>query len=144
MTTPTQNLEPQGAAGDTQAGTPRFARRSFLTLALAALFVHGFRIPLGAKAAAPFNAGDFWRHEGSARAVGERYLALMPQERDQALLRRALFGSGASGRSPSPEALRLQISALRERDFTTGDTVMIDGWMMARSEARLCAMTALG
>lgn len=129
--------------GDIPTTTRPFARRTFLTLGLAALFVHGLKLQLPHLAAAEFNIVDFWHDPKSARAVGERYLAIAPHERDRALLQEAVFGAGPSGQPRSPEALRARISELREQDFIAGDTVLIDGWMMARTEARLCAMSVL-
>lgn len=80
-----------------------------------------------------------------ARAIGIRYLADAPEERDAAFLTRELFDGigGVPRTAPQRAAARRVIAARRARDFATGDTVLIDGWILARSEARLCALAAL-
>jgi len=80
-----------------------------------------------------------------ARAIGTRYLVIAPEERDAAFLARHLFAGVADGphHAAGMSALRQAIGAHRQRDFTTGDTVIIDGWILARTEARLCALAAL-
>jgi hypothetical protein len=80
------------------------------------------------------------------RAIGARYLALAPEERDAARLARLLFAGIAEARRPfaGVDALRRAIGAHRERDFAAGDTVLVDGWILARTEARLCALVFLG
>lgn len=67
--------------------------------------------------------------------VGEGYLRAVPEEADLATLLAAL---------PAPDgdvaaAARRRIAA----DFTNGDTVAVDGWLLSRSEARAAAALAL-
>jgi hypothetical protein len=76
------------------------------------------------------------------RALGHRYLALVPQERDTTLLARTLFGPDYAVPGSLAEARR-RIVASRDRDFAAGDTVVVDGWILARTEARLCALCVL-
>jgi hypothetical protein len=81
----------------------------------------------------------------AARKVGERYLAQTPEERCTLRLTEALFG-GALHHPPAADALphlRRIIEARRHQDFTRGDTVILDGWLLARTEARLCALAAM-
>lgn len=80
-----------------------------------------------------------------ARAIGMRYLANAPEERDAGFLARELFDriGGVPRTAPERAAARRMIAARRARDFATSDTVLIDGWILARSEARLCALAAL-
>ena len=80
-----------------------------------------------------------------ARTIGLRYLALAPDEADRTALASALF-SGFSESPASPiefTELRSTLAAQRDRDFAAGDTVVIGGWILARTEARLCALAAL-
>ena len=80
-----------------------------------------------------------------AREIGARYLALEPAERSADVLARHLL------RDPhkiafsvtDTAALRQALAAGRTRDFASGDTVIIDGWILARTEARLCALAAI-
>lgn len=91
-------------------------------------------------------AGDIvdalWSRKGSARKVGERYLAQAPEDADPDHLAAALF-DGAPDDVSSPEQFRSHIDRCRARDFEVGDTVIVDGWVLARTEARLCAFAAL-
>ncbi len=117
-------------------------RRDLLAL-LAALFPS----PLAA-AVAPSGGpiAGLLRHIKAARAVGVAYLAIAPQERSAAMLSQLLFG-GMSTNGPNSDVhtqqLRQAIEARRQRDFANGETVILDGWLMARTEARLCALAAL-
>jgi hypothetical protein len=80
--------------------------------------------------------------DGPVRAIGARYRALPAAERDAAALRSAILASrpisarlfGAS--SPS-------VSELVRDDFTHGRTVVLDGWVLALTEARQCALYSL-
>ena len=66
----------------------------------------------------------------SAAAVGEAYLSGHPQEADATLLAGALAPGGD---------VRHQVRA----DFAAGRVVRVDGWLLALTEARLCALAAL-
>jgi hypothetical protein len=70
------------------------------------------------------------------------HLGEVHQERDSA--------AGARGRALAAELKGLQadarqerLQARRQRDFETLDIVTVDGWVMARSEADLCAAVHL-
>lgn len=76
---------------------------------------------------------------GPARAIGRRYLDQAPEERDSRAVRRHLFGD----RTMSLGELRADMNRRRADDFACGDTVLIDGWILARTEARLCALAVL-
>lgn len=81
----------------------------------------------------------------TARMIGVRYLAQTAHECDAAVLA-AELPAGCAVAPTSRQAfddIRQTIDAQRQRDFATGDTVIIDGWILARTEARLCALTAL-
>jgi hypothetical protein len=66
----------------------------------------------------------------STVAVGRRYLAMHPNEADASLLAQSL-------ERPARIAVRAR------DDFASGDIVVIDGWLVGRSEARLCALASL-
>ncbi len=85
-----------------------------------------------AGAAISFPATPRFTGTSSIVAVGRRYVALHPREADAALLARLL----AADQSLHP-ATRVR------RDFTRGDVVVVDGWLVARSEARTCALASL-
>jgi len=68
-------------------------------------------------------------------AVGEGYLRAVPEEADLATLLAALPAPGGDVAA----AARRRIAA----DFTNGETVAVDGWLLSRSEARAAAALAL-
>jgi hypothetical protein len=78
----------------------------------------------------------------SARTVGLKYLAQHPKsasgaiERVQRYVRPVMSGE----RSDLRECLVKQ----QQNDFSCGDSIIIDGWVFARSEADLCATLVLG
>jgi hypothetical protein len=66
----------------------------------------------------------------AARAIGKAFLRDYPGEADAAHL---------AARLPRRHRLHMAISA----DFAAGKTVMVEGWVLSRTEARLCALVAL-
>lgn len=78
-------------------------------------------------------------HAASAAAVGARYLRDHPEERDAALPL-----ASAPPREPRAQArLRRQLRRESARDFQRGAVVRVDGWVLSRTEARLCASVHL-
>jgi molybdopterin biosynthesis enzyme len=76
-------------------------------------------------------------------SVGRAYLDQAPEEADAARLRRLLdLAAEVSAQTlPGPEKERL---AMRQcEDFRTGETVLVQGWVLSRTEARLYALAAL-
>jgi hypothetical protein len=76
--------------------------------------------------------------------VGRRYLDAYPNENDTHRLEtliEARFGSldAVGCRSTAARALADRNLA----DFRAGNVVRLDGWTMGRTEARVCALTAL-
>lgn len=68
-----------------------------------------------------------FNNRASARAIGRRYLSAYPQEADLNLL-----------------VSRLSLSDLglqNQKDFAEGRTVVVDGWILGLTEARLCGLT---
>jgi hypothetical protein len=48
--------------------------------------------------------------------------------------------AGMQVRAPSREQLRAALDTRVRAQFGGGDTVLIQGWILARAEARLCAL----
>lgn len=98
-------------------------------------------------AAAPVDLLAWFAEPQEIRDIGEAYLARADGEPDLASL--------IEGMPPlfAPDGgLRADLSAAEAharfdervaRDFERGDVVTVDGWVLARTEARLCAMAAL-
>jgi hypothetical protein len=71
--------------------------------------------------------------------VGAAYHRQYGDERSIATLHRRLFGRTVRlGRAELADWLRLQ----RESDLAKDDVVIVSGWLLARSEAQLCAAVA--
>src|SRR5262245_58309364 len=83
------------------------------------------------------------REQGAIVAIGRRYLADRPPEGAIGPLSRALATSLAVPPcklfSLRADDLRRRMRIRRQQELATGDTVLVDGWIVARSEARLCA-----
>ena len=118
----------------------RLHRRDVL-LALGALALGGAAWPRVGAAPAGSAGRDLaarLRDPEAARALGIRYLRQHPEERSLAFLHAATLASAGEG-ARSVEALRARC----REDFQRGDTVLIDRWVLARTECRLCALVAL-
>lgn len=84
---------------------------------------------------------NLFTHHDSAIHLGQHYLTLFPQEANYDwLVNQTLPHEYAHIQSQSlKQTLRMQ----RGKDFYEGNTVIIDGWVLSRTEARLCALLAL-
>lgn len=80
-------------------------------------------------------------HADSAARLGQRYLDDTPQEADATRLIALIGTVPAVGESDA--ALRARLQARIRQDFIDGDTVAVDGWLLSRTEARLCALVHL-
>ena len=78
--------------------------------------------------------------EFTPQTIGLRYLSLYPEEADVDRLWTALVGSPAPART---DELKMRLAQLRQRDFEDGEIAIVDGWILARTEARACALLAL-
>ena len=80
--------------------------------------------------------------ESAVRELGRRYMAQTPNERTHPALLQALRDALDRARrhwwQPTPS-----FAALITRDFESGQTVFVDGWMLSVNEARQCAIFAL-
>jgi hypothetical protein len=87
------------------------------------------------------DADQLWPSRLSTEKVGRLYLEQAPHERDAGFLTRAVFGDRMP--SGSGEDVRRLVASRAREDFRRDDAVVIDGWIMARSEARFCALALL-
>lgn len=72
--------------------------------------------------------------------LGGAYLATHPDERTVMALDAAVQDA-RGGRWPW--SVSRDLPAILAHEFETGDTVLVDGWLLSRTEARLCARMAL-
>ena len=66
-------------------------------------------------------------------SLGEAYLEQFPAEKDVALLESLVDINGPPG----------GLDELIRRDFATGDTVKLQGWVLSRTEGRQSALFSL-
>ena len=78
--------------------------------------------------------------QSGAHLIGKVYLSAYPDDRNETLILKDLLGST---RLHGPDDLRRRIAKRREQDFMEGEVVVVDGWILARSEARAAALTVL-
>jgi hypothetical protein len=87
----------------------------------------------------------FFAAPDSAAALGAAYLRRAPEEAEAASLVARLFpgvASAALERWPDG-ALRAALAGRLAEDFAQSRTVVLQGWVLSRSEARLFAAAAL-
>ena len=122
-------------------------RRSFLTAASVSLLFLSSSLSAVAGVGRPDRATAatrsflrIFKDISAPRAIGAKYLETHPSETDVDFLVTKIFGNAP------PTVPRELASRLRERckaDFHDNNIVVLDGWILARSEARACALTSL-
>lgn len=93
----------------------------------------GLLLALSRRRAAADDAGlgSLFTQAGSARTIGAAYLRAYP---DAALTARSW---------PVASLARADVAARVSNDFANGRVVMVEGWMLSQTEARLCALAQL-
>lgn len=89
-----------------------------------------------------FTLSALFKDPERVAALGRRYLAHYPEDADADRLAVALFGDTTRSQADAA-TMRADLARQRERDFRDGEVVVVDGWLLARSEARVCALSAL-
>jgi hypothetical protein len=80
----------------------------------------------------------------AAATLGGLYLHHRPEERSAAWLAQTLFGREASCDSDRDgEKLLERVRTSRRLDFCNDDLVVLNGWSVTRTEARLLALVSL-
>jgi hypothetical protein len=114
-------------------GIAAFAPSAFPSSGFASTGMGAVRSP----GAAPLERwlGEWLPDAAAARAIGDVYLAQVPdaarRTRDLGRLLRD---------QPDADACRALLRERRSRDFGTDAIVLIDGWVLAATEAQLCAL----
>ena len=126
-----------------------YPRREFLLRALAACGtpflmpltpVEGLQKPQARTAA----AGYFGGRTDAARAIGEAYVRQLGLDTNTESIRKASLSAlkVIARASSQPDAISALGLAVR-RDFQQGRSVQLEGWIVSRTEAELCALTLL-
>ncbi len=116
-------------------------RRQFtLTLAGCSIlglsgFVQSNSVPLTSSIVA-----SLFTHHESAINLGKHYLTLFPEEANYDWLMRQTIPTSTHS---NPQTLKHALKIQRQQDFYEGNTVILEGWILSRTEARLCALLAL-
>lgn len=84
---------------------------------------------------------SWFTHYESAVNLGQYYLTLFPEEANYDWLTRTILPDWSTQRDS--QILKQTLKIQRQKDFYEGNTVMLDGWILSRTEARLCALLAL-
>lgn len=132
--------------------TLRLGRRGFLAMlagvaGAVALGVHRWR---SAEALLEEDATiivSLFPHDESAAILGRLYLANIREEADLArlmpLIRDALGSTEISPASTDSATLRTALASRIQKEFSNGDVVSVDGWLLSITEARVCAVASL-
>ena len=125
-----------------------YPRREFLLRALAVCgtpflmplaSVEGVQKPQAGTAA----AGYFGGRTDAARAIGEAYVRQLGDTSAESIRKASLGALEVIERASSQQnAIRALGLAVR-RDFQQGRSVQLEGWIVSRTEAELCALTLL-
>ena len=126
-------------------------RREFLWQALAACAA-GVLVPARSVWAAQSRRADrsatatgyFGDQADAVRAIGEAYMRQLGRDATRESVLAAARGAlEAIDRSrDQPSAIRALVRAVRE-DFERGRSVQLEGWVLSRTEAEICALTLL-
>lgn len=83
----------------------------------------------------------------AAAVVGAAYLKVAPDENEREVLLERLAGEDIEEwerlARRSPDALRERVRKRHFEDFVQDRVVRLHGWVLSRTEARLCALNAL-
>ncbi len=97
--------------------------------------------------ALPEALATFYSDPDAAAEIGRHYLALTPRESDADVLVRAVAGDELELfrklAIENPSELHELLRAKHREDFDGGRVVVVEGWMLSLTEARLCAIASL-
>jgi hypothetical protein len=80
----------------------------------------------------------------SAGAIGDEYLRVCPDEADRHRLAGLICSGFTKDVGALPlESLREEIADCIRRDFEADNIVVLEGWFVSRTEARVCAIASL-
>ena len=81
--------------------------------------------------------------EQMIRDAGKAYLEKTPAENDDDKLEQLLANNNTITNSKDEKAIHQYLDEKIKRDFETGNTVLVKGWVLAVTEARQCALFLL-
>jgi len=75
--------------------------------------------------------------------AGKAYLQKTPAENDDDRLVQLLADNGSITNSTDEKAIHEYLDEKIKQEFETGNTVLVNGWVLAITEARQCALFSL-
>ena len=81
--------------------------------------------------------------ESKIMEAGKAYLQKTPAENDDDKLIQLLADNSSIAESSDEKAIHQYLDEKIKRDFETGKTVLVKGWVLAVTEARQCALYSL-
>jgi hypothetical protein len=115
-----------------------FLRNSPLGVAAFLLALQSHPVRLAAKPLQPFQAEN-----AAMISVGRAYLDQTPNEANVVRLRQLLDLGAEASAATLPDPVKEKLAVRQSEDFRTGQTVLVQGWVLSRTEARLYALAAL-
>ena len=82
-------------------------------------------------------SNEFLSNREAVKKVVRGYLETNPDEASTSLLLKRL---GIPNVVENDSEQKRHLAELRQRDFETADVLFVDGWMISRTEARLCVL----
>ncbi|MES1217459.1 MAG: hypothetical protein ABUT20_18265 [Bacteroidota bacterium] len=85
-------------------------------------------------------------HMLNAKSVietGQAYLKQFPDENTKDKLKQLLLDTNSTIASSDANAIHAWFDKKAVEDFTTGQTVTVNGWVLSRTEARQCALYSI-
>jgi len=121
---------------------PKWSRRSFLVVVAGTSGAGAALVaPRLLRILDPLGHGVREDAARAARRLGRLYLSSHPEDADAALLQRALFGAAGGTWDDRRAAIAWENAC--QSDFRAERLVAVNGWWLAQSEARLCALLYL-
>ena len=121
---------------------PKLSRRSFLVVVAGTSGVAAaLAAPRLLRVLDPLGHGVREDAIQAARRIGRLYLSAHPEEANVSLLQGALFGDMGGAWDDRRAALAWEKAG--QADFRAARLVALEGWWLAQSEARLCALLYL-
>ncbi|HEY8550752.1 MAG TPA: hypothetical protein VIL35_12415 [Vicinamibacterales bacterium] len=121
-------------------------RRQFLLTAGGAAVVGGVaveRVLRGGPHTGVEALADALKDVPDVRELGSEYLAGSPEEKDEGTLGARLGNVLQAGRGDTVATLASRFQELVAREFEAGETTLVGGWSLAKSELALYALAAL-
>ena len=126
-------------------------RRNFIAISATALV--GISIPFACSSEdytnivsvmpKPLPLGKFC-NEKELQKIGTNYIQLIPEENELSTIGRQIFRNEA-GQLVEPNAVAIEklINEKMQNDFQADNTMMVDGWIISITEARVCGILSL-